>query len=161
MEFCVNKTYYMACENRQRTSKGNLILSGRHLPRYQEGENLLQITRDIVYRKYGIDINPAEFKVVHRIAGGKILFSLHSRICGLGYDQLVKSINSNPNPSVETYLSIQLFEPYSDLFYMARRLKAFKVISYYRIDENGHTFIALNENSKAFRFSNIDQLKQI
>ena len=115
----------------------------------------------MVYRKYGININPAEFKVVHRLAGGRILFALHSRMCGLGYDTLVKKVNTNPNPGVEVYLSIQLFEPYSDLFYIARRLKSFKIISYYRIDENGYTYIAINENSKAFKFTNLEQLKQL
>ena len=70
-------------------------------------------------------------------------------------------MNSNPYPELETYVAIQLFEPYSDLFYVARRLKFYKVISYYRLDENGHTHIALNENSRAFKFSNIDQLNQL
>ena len=101
IEFYVNKTFHLACENRQRNSKGNLILSGRHLPRYCDGENLLHITRDMIFRKYAIDINPAEFKTVHRLAGGRIFFSLHSRISGLGYDQLLRIINTNPNPGVE------------------------------------------------------------
>ena len=70
-------------------------------------------------------------------------------------------MNSNPYPELETYVSIQLFEPYNDLFYIARRLKFYKVISYYRLDENGHTHIALNENCRAFKFSNVDQLRQL
>ena len=139
MEFYVNKTYYLACENRQRGSKGNFIVNGRHVPYYQEGENLLMLTRDLIYKKYRIDVNPAEFKFIHRLAGGRILFSLHSRMPGLGYDKLVQIINTNPNPSLAVYLSIQLFEPYSDLFYIARRLKFFKKISYYRLDYDGVT----------------------
>ena len=35
------------------------------------------------------------------------------------------------------------------------------MISYYRIDENGHTYIALKENTKAFKFTNLDQLRQL
>ena len=81
-----------------------------------------------MYRKYGVDIHPNEFKVLHRLAGGRILFALHSRIAGLGFDQIVQKMNSNPYPGLETYISIQLFEPYSDLFYVARRLKFFRLI---------------------------------
>ena len=40
VEFYINKLYYLACENRQRNSKGNFILSGRHLPRFRVGEDL-------------------------------------------------------------------------------------------------------------------------
>ena len=138
-----------------------MIISGRHVPRYQEGENLLYITRDLIYRKYRIDVNPAEFKILHRLAGGRILFALHSRMPGLGYNQIVQNINSNPNPGVEIYITVQLFEPYSDLYYIARRLKFFNKISYYRLDENGVTYIAINENSRAFKFTNLDQLRQL
>ena len=147
IELYTSKAYYLACENRQRNCKGNFIISGRHVPRFQSGENLIFITRDLVFKKYGIDLNPCEFKVLHRLAGGRILFALHSRMAGLGFDQIVQKFNSNPNPSLEVYLSIQLIEPYSDLFYFARRLKYFKIISYYRLDENGYTYIALKENT--------------
>ena len=115
----------------------------------------------MVYDKYGVDIHPQEFKVIHRIAGDRILFSLHSRLPGFGHSRLIDKINSNPNPKLEIYLAIQLFEPYSDLYYIARRLKFFKVISYYRIDENGYTYIALKEKSKEFKFTNVDQLNKL
>ena len=137
------------------------MLSGRHLPKMSRGENLLQIVTDLLFRKYDIFINPAEFKVIHRLAGDRILFALHSRLPGFGYDQLINIINSNPKPELQIYASIQLFEPYTDLFYIARRLKYFKVISYYRLDENGNTYIALSEKTKAFKFSNMKQLEQL
>ena len=70
-------------------------------------------------------------------------------------------MNSNPNKEVEVYISIQLFEPYSDLYYIARRLKFYKLISYYRLDENVQTHIALREETKAFKFVNLDQLQQL
>ena len=159
LEYYMNKSYYLACETRQKNSKGNFILSGRHIPRQRGGENILNITQEIVFRKYGISIHPNEFKVIHRLAGDRILFALHSRLPGMAFHQLVSKMNSNPYPELETYVSIQLFEPYNDLFYIARRLKFYKVISYYRLDENGHTHIALNENCRAFEFSYVDQLR--
>ena len=115
----------------------------------------------MIYDKYGVDVHSQEFKVIHRVAGDRILFSLHNRLPCFGYSQLINKINSNPNPRLEVYLSIQLFEPYSNLFYIARRLKFYKVISYYRIDENGYTYIALRENTRAFKFTNVEQLNQL
>ena len=160
-EFYVNKSYYLACENRQKNSKGNLILSGRHIPRANSGENLVNIIRDIVFKKYEVNIHPNEFKIAHRLPGDRILFAFHNRLPGFAYDQLVQMINSNPKKEIEAYLSIQLFEPYSDLFFIARRLKFYKVISYYRLDENGQTYIALKEDTKAFKLTNLDQLSQL
>ena len=161
VEYYVNRSYYMTCENKQRNSKGNFIISGHHVPRLKYGENLLCLVRDMIYRKYGVDIHPNEFKVIHRVPGDRILFSLFGRMPGFGFDQLINLMNSNPNPEIGIYVSIQLFEPYSDLFYIARRLKFHKLISYYRLDGNGQTFIAVNENCKAFKFSNLNQLEQL
>ena len=145
MEFTANKAYNMACENRQRISKGNFILSGKHLPKGRSGENLLAIAREVVYRKYEVDIYPQEFKALHRLAGDRILFTLNCMMPGWSYENLIRIMNSNPKPELEVYLNIQLFEPYSELYYIARRLKFHRVISYYRLDKNGNSFIALNE----------------
>ena len=161
LELVVSKTYSMTCENQQRSSKGNFILSGEQIPKYRPGEDLLNLVRDLVYRKYEIDIEPQEFKVIHRLPGDRIIFVLHSRLPGWSFEQLIRAMNSNPNAGVKIYVSIQLFEPFSELFYIARRLKFYKTISYYRLDENGYTFIALNEQSKAFKFTNLDQLSQL
>ena len=70
-------------------------------------------------------------------------------------------MNSNPRAGMKIYVSIQLFEPFSELFYIARRLKFHKSISYYRLDENGYTYIALNEQTKAFKFTSLDQLSSL
>ena len=161
MEYTANKAYNLACENRQRQSKGNFILSGRHLPKARYGENLLAIAREVVFRKYEVDIYPQEFKALHRLAGDRILFTLNCRMPGWSYEHLIRNMNSNPKPELEVYLSIQLFEPYSDLYYIARRLKFHRVISYYRLDENGNSYVALSEQSKAFKFTSLYQLQQL
>ena len=98
IEHYVQKTYYMACENKQRNSKGNFILTGRHIPKMRPGENLLNIVGVIIFKKYEVTVHPGEFKVVHRLPGDRILFSLHNRLPGYGYDKLTSRMNSNPNP---------------------------------------------------------------
>ena len=159
LETMVNKTYTITCENKQRSSKGNFILSGEHIPRFRPNEDILAIVLDLVFRKYEIEIYPQEFKVIHRLQGGRILFALHNRLPGWSFERLIRAMNSNPHAGLKVYVSIQLFEPFSELFYIARRLKYHQIISYYRLDENGYTFIALNEQSKAFKFTSLDQLK--
>ena len=160
MEYLVNKTYSITCENRQRSSKGNFILRGKDIPRAWNGEDLEYIVRDLLYRKYGIDIQSVEFQSMHCLPGDGILFVLHNRMPGWSYEQLVRRMNFNPKPEVEVYCCIQLFEPYSEMYFIARRLKFYKMSSYYRLDQNGFSYIALNEQSKAFKFTSLDQLTQ-
>ena len=59
------------------------------------------------------------------------------------------------------FVTIQLFEPYAELFYIARRLKHLNVISNYRLDENGNTQIALSVTTQSFRFTGLEQLESM
>ena len=67
-------------------------------------------------------------------------------------------MNSNPKPNIKVYVTIQLCDPYAELYYIARRLKHHKVISNYRLDENGSTQIALSPTTQSFKFTGLDQL---
>ena len=87
-------------KNRQRSSKGNFILSGKHLPKARSGENLLAIVREVVFRKYDVDIYPQEFKVSDRLAGDRILFTLNCMMSGWSYENLIQNMNSNPKPEL-------------------------------------------------------------
>ena len=68
-------------------------------------------------------------------------------------------MNSNLQPHIKIYVTIQLFEPYAELFYIARRLKHYNGISNYRLDENGNTQIALSPTTQSFKFTGLDQLQ--
>ena len=91
-------------------------------------------------------INWEELKALHRLPGNKIFFSLFSRMPGTSYEKLINQMNSNPRPHIKVFMSIQLFEPFSQHYYLARRLKQLKVISNYRLDENGVTHIIVIVN---------------
>ena len=56
------------------------------------------------------------------------------------------------------YILIQLFEPFAEQFYTARRLKCYKSISNYRLDENGNTYISLQADRMSFKFIGLDHL---
>ena len=154
-------SYNLAAETKQKCSKGNFIVSGEGVPRISENENLYTLIFPLIYRKYGINVHPSELKALHRLPNNKILFSLYSRMPGRAFDQLVRAMNSNPKPEVKVYVSIQLFEPFAELYYIARRLKYYKYISNYRLDENGNTQIALQIDTMSFKFTGLDQLKAL
>ena len=111
-----------------------------------------------VWQKYGIEVQWDSLKVLQRLPGNKIFFSLFSRMPGKAYDRLIYMMNSNPQPFVKIYVSIQLFMPFNQRFYLARRLKQQKIISKYRLDENGVSHVALSEETKSFQLDRMEQL---
>ena len=155
------RSYVMAAENKQRGSKGNFIVQGDHVPTFSPNEDLYAKIFPIIQEKYGIYVHPNELKALHRLPNGKILFSLASRLPGQNFDQFTRQMNFNPKPHIKVFVSIQLFEPYSELHYVARRLKNYKVISNYRLDENGNTQIALSPTTQSFKFTGLDQLQAL
>ena len=155
------KSYQMAAEGKQRSSKGNFIVQGEHVPAYTPHEDLYAKLFPIIQDKYGIYVNPSELKALHRLPNGKILFSLASRLPGQNFDNFTRQMNFNPKPHIKVYVSIQLFEPYAELYYIARRLKHYNVISNYRLDENGNTQISLSLTTQSFKFTGLDQLQSL
>ena len=112
----------------------------------------------MIYKKYEIHVQPQEFQELLRLPNTKVLFSLYTRLPGSPYDQLIRAMKFNPNPEIKIYVFIQLFDPYAELYYIARRMKC---ISNYRLDENGNTQIALQVDKMSFRFTGLDQLKYL
>ena len=155
------KAYYIAAETKQKSSKGNFVVSGEAVPRQTQGENLINQILPLIQRKYGISVHPSELKAMHRLPNNRVLFSLSSRLPGQTFHKLVYAMNSNPRPELKVYVSIQLFELYAELFYLARRLKYYKSISNYRLDENGNTLISLKQETSSFKFTGLDQLETL
>ena len=155
------KSYQTAAENKQRSSKGNFIVQGDHVPPYSPSEDLYAKLFPLIYQKYGIHVYPTELKALHRLPNGKILFTLTSRLPGQNFDNFTRLMNSNPNPNIKVFVTIQLFEPFAELYYIARRLKHYNVISNYRLDENGNSQIALSPTTQSFRFTSLEQLESL
>ena len=153
-----SKSYELAAENKQRGSKGTFIVSGDDIPRQHPNENLFDITFTLIYQKFGIWVNQFEVRSLHRLPNNKVLFSLYSFLPGTNFHQLVNAMNHTPKSALKIFVQIQLFEPYKELYFIARRLKKFKLCSNYMLDENGHTMIALTMNTQSFRFTGTEQL---
>ena len=124
------QSYQMAAESKQRGSKGNFIVQGEHVPAHTPYEDLYTKLFPIIQEKYGILVNPTELTELHRLPNGKIFFSLASRLPGQSFDSFTRQMNYNPKPHIKIFVSIQLFEPFAELFYIARRLKHYSVIKF-------------------------------
>jgi hypothetical protein len=160
VEFITKNKNLAAAETKQRSLKGNFIISGDMIPPAEPNENLYQLLFPVIYQKYGIYIYQQELKALHRLPGNKVIFSILTRLPGQNFEYLMRAINSNPEPHIKLYISSQLTQPYSELYYIARRLKHHQLINRYRIDENGNTHIAFAEHLMAFKFTGFDQLRQ-
>ena len=152
------KAYSTAAENKQRNSKGNFVVQGDDIPPPSPNEDLYAKLFPIINHKYDINIHRSELKDLHRLPNGKVFFSQATRLPGQNFDKLTRLMNSNPKANVKVYVTIQLFEPYAELFYIARRLKSHGTISNYRLESNGTTLIALTPNTQSFKFLGLDQL---
>ena len=161
LEEKTERNFDLISSNRQRETKGNFIVSGDHIPTYTQNENLFNIMSQAVWHKYGTFIQWEELQSLHRLPGNKIFFSLFSRMPGTTFEKLISHMNSNPNPNVRIYISIQLLEPFNQIFYLARKLKQNRVISNYRLDENGVTHVALSQEHKTFRLHGVEQLQRM
>ena len=155
------QSYKIAVETKQKGSKGNLVVQGEHIPPYSPNEDLYTKVFPIIHQKYGIQVNHNELKSLHRLPNGKVFFTLSNILPGQTFDKFTKIMNSNPNPQIKVFVSIQLFEPYAELYYIARRLKHYQVISNYRLDENGNTQIALSPTTQSFKFTGLEQLQSL
>ena len=112
----------------------------------------------VVWDKYGVSLIWEHMRALHRTRSGGIIFSLYSRMPGALYESLIRVINSNPNRNIRVYVNIQLMEPFDMLFYIARKLKQQKLISYYRLDDNGYTWLSLSDQHNTYKFTSFNQL---
>ena len=156
-----SKAYFTAAETKQRASKGNFIVQGDGIPPYTPNEDLYAKLFPLINEKYDLYVYPNELNALHRMPNNKVFFSLATRLPGQSFEKFCRLMNSNPRPDIRVFVTIQLCEPYAELYYISRRLKYYKVISNYRLDENGSTQIALSPSTQSFKFTGLDQLETL
>ena len=110
------KAYFSAAETKQRCSKGNFIVQGDSIPQYTPYEDLYAKVFPLINEKYDIWVYPNELKALHRLPNGKVFFTLASRLPGQNFKKLTRLMNSTPKPNIKVYVSIQLCEPYAELY---------------------------------------------
>ena len=157
----IKKANIIAAEQQQRSIKGHFILSGELIPHQTPNEDLYQLLFPVIFQKYGVYIYLHELRALHRLPNNRIFFSILTYMPGQNYENLMRAVNANPEPHLRLYVTSQLVPYFSELYFIARKLKNLKVINRYNLDNNGNTHIALAEHLMAFKFTGLDQLRQL
>ena len=149
------RAIHATCGNilKQRSVKGNFIISGVDIPRYYHEEHLFDVVYKLIWEKHNIELNWHHMKALHRLPGNSIIMVMNTRMPGSAFQALITAVNSNPNPRIKIYLNLQLMEPFDMMHYAARKLKAQGVISYYKLDENGDSWISISQDKYSFKFT--------
>ena len=74
--------YRITCEMKQRSIKGNFILSGPDIPRFSPGENIFEIVARLIWDKYQVGLDWYQLRAMHRLPGNSIIFGANTRMPG-------------------------------------------------------------------------------
>ena len=137
-------------EMRQRSLKGNLILSSPNLPAIKkvsliksdeqikkEGSNLTQHVLELLKTKYGTDVPEGDIQALHRLPNGTIILRLWNRKPGSAWADLVNGIRSGKNREINFFANFHLTKRRNSLLYEVRQLKKSGQIWKFYTDENG------------------------
>ena len=119
----IKKANIVAAEQQQRSIKGHFILSGELIPNQTPNEDLYQLLFPTIFQKYGVYIYLHELRALHRLPNNRIFFSILTYMPGQNYENLMRAVNANPEPHLRLYLTSQLVPYFSELYYIARKLK--------------------------------------
>ena len=139
-------------EIKQRSLKGNLILSSKTFPERKltsvilsdqelKSRNLSLVDHvlQLVHQKYGVRIPKDEVQACHRLPNGSIILRLWKRTEDAAWSPLIKSIKEGgkggPSPNLNLFLNFHLTHRRNELVYELRQLKKDGKISKFYTDE--------------------------
>jgi len=157
-------------ENRQRSLKGNLIISSLSYTNQpkpcliknddQLKEEDLSLTNhiiSIVKEKYDVILPPEDIQACHRLptklkngqsANMAVVLRVWNRKEGSAWSQICDKIKSGVNIELNVYLNFQLTRQRSSLLHAVRQLKKEKKVSKFYVDENAKIQIKVKENDR-------------
>ena len=145
-------------ECRQRSMKGNLIVTSPSLPGKskvtliktdtQLSEESLSLTNhmiSLVKTKLAVDLPPEDIQACHRLSNGSVLLCIWNRKIGSAWSQMVDRIKMGKNSDINIYFNFQLTKKRSNLLYVVRNLRKSNEISKYYTDENGYITVMVKK----------------
>jgi len=137
-------------EIKQRSLKGNLILSSPDIPvkriksliksdqvLAEENKSVIDHTLDLIHTKYGVRVPQQDIQALHKLPNSTILIRVWNRREGSAWSKLINEIKTGGNRSVNVYLNFQLTQRRSNLVYQLRQFKKSSKIAKFFTDENG------------------------
>ena len=150
---------------RQRSMKGNLLLSSTKeheaamFPKEEvleaKGENVMDLARDLVKRKFKVDIPEEDLGTVHYLPKGLIIRFLNQRP-GSAWSKLtnaIKSGNKEGDQELPIFANFQLTRKRSTILFHLRVLKREKKIAKFYSDENGAISLRVEEKGPKIKLT--------
>ena len=137
-------------ECRQRSMKGNFILSSPTIPSKnvvtvmktddqlrEDGETLVDHVRGLVKTKYDVVLPESDVQACHRLPNGTIILRLWNRRPGSAWSRMIDAIKSGLNKGYNLFANFHLTRKRNGLLYEIRQLKKSGKINKFYTDENG------------------------
>jgi len=153
-------------EIKQRSLKGNLILSSPSIPAKniksliktdevlaQENKSVLEHSLDLIHSKYGVRVPIQDIQALHKLPNSTILIRIWNRKEGSAWSHLINAIKTGENRSVNIYLNFQLTQRRSNLVYHLRQFKKTSMIAKFYTDENGAISLKVKDKDSKLKIT--------
>ena len=151
-------------ENRQRSLKGNFIVSSNARngkpcmiktdeQLAEEELTLHDHVMTLAKNKFEIDLRLQDISACHRLPSGSIIFCLWNKTPGSCYSKLCDAIKSGKNSEMNVFFNFQLTRRRNSLLYEIRKLKRDKRLHRFYVNENGAITIVVKEGDRKQRIT--------
>ena len=148
-------------ECRQRSMKGNFILTSPNIPASAkknliksdeqlrgDGESLTSHILQLVKEKYDVDVPENDIQALHRLPNGTVILRLWNRRPGSAWTKIVDGIKSGMNKHINFYANFHLTRKRNGILYEVRQLKKSAQIFKFYTDENGQISFRVKDKSE-------------
>ena len=153
-------------EIKQRSLKGNLIISSPNIPNRNiksliksdaqlasENKSLTNHILELIYIKYGVRVPVQDIQALHRLPNSTLVLRIWRRTEDSAWFQLVNAIKTGGDQHQNFYLNFHLTHRRSKLVYELRQYKKAKKIHKFMTDENGAIAVKLNEQDAKIKLT--------
>lgn len=145
---------------KRQVSKVCVVMSGTDVPSRAQKENPMKIFCDLAYKKYRIEINPAEIAVCHRRMNGRDLVAKFTHFGpGSSYDMITRRFgNWDGVVGMNIFIRI-LLTPYDEkIRFYCSQLKRKHLIQNFRTERSGRiSVLRLKED----QYKPVDEFEEI
>ena len=160
-------------ECRQRSMKGNFILTSPNIPASGktnviksdeqlrgDGESLTSHIIQLVKEKYDVTLPENDIQALHRLPNGTVILRLWNRRPSSAWCKIVDGIKSGMNKHINFYANFHLTRKRNGLLYDVRQLKKSGEIFKFYTDENGQISFRVKEKSEKVKVTYVTKKRE-
>ena len=159
-------------ECRQRSMKGNLILTSPSIPASnkvcliktddklrEDEESLSHHVLGLIQKKYAVTVPEEDVQALHRLPNGSVIVRFWNRRPGSAWCKIVDGIKSGKNKDLNFYANFHLTRKRNGILYEVCQLKKAGKISKFFTDENGQISVKIGENGTKIKVTYVAKNK--